>query len=83
MFSPPSWSDPCEKKTKVLSDEISIPRAQRRAPPASIKEIAAKHPGRNESIVAAYATGIYSYREIAKHPGLHLATAGRIVHGRM
>jgi transposase len=28
---------------------------------------------RNDAIVAAYATGAYSYREIAEYFGLHLA----------
>ncbi|MEA3275746.1 MAG: helix-turn-helix domain-containing protein [Pseudomonadota bacterium] len=34
-------------------------------------------------MVAAYATGAYSYREIAAHFGVHLATVGRIVRGAM
>ena len=72
-----------QKKAKVQGDELSIPHAQRRAPPPSIAVVAAKHPDRNDAIVAAYATGAYSYREIAEYFGLHLATVGRVIRGRM
>jgi len=41
--------------------------------------IAELHADRDEAIVAAYATGAYSYRQIAEHFGLHLVTVGRIV----
>jgi REP-associated tyrosine transposase len=34
-------------------------------------------------MVAAYATGAYSYREIAQHFGLHPATVGRIVGAKL
>ncbi|MEA3277848.1 MAG: helix-turn-helix domain-containing protein [Pseudomonadota bacterium] len=34
-------------------------------------------------MVAAYATGAYSYREIAAHFGVHLATVERVVRGAM
>ncbi len=34
-------------------------------------------------IYAAYATGAYSYREIAEYYGLYLATVGRVIRGRM
>ncbi len=33
-------------------------------------------------IYAAYATGAYSYREIAEYYGLHLATVGLVIRGR-
>ena len=72
-----------QRKAELQGDELSIPRAQRRPPAQSIANIAAKHPERNDAIVAAYATGAYSYREIAKHFGLHLATVGRIIRSRM
>jgi transposase len=42
-----------------------------------------KHRDREDAIVTAYASGAYSYREIAQHFGLHLATIGRIVRARM
>ena len=46
-------------------------------------EISAAHPDRNGAIVAAYTSGAYSYREIAEHFGIHLATVGRIVRKAM
>jgi putative transposase len=72
-----------QAKAEVQGDEISIPRTQRRAPPASLASIAATSPGRDEGMVAAYATGAYTYREIAQHFGVHAATVGRIVRRRM
>jgi REP-associated tyrosine transposase len=72
-----------QAKAQVRGDNLSIPRAQRRAAPASLASIAAKSRGRDEGMVAAYATGAYSYREIAQHFGLHPATVGRIVRRRM
>lgn len=72
-----------QAKAETLGDELSIPRIHRRAPAPSLEALERKHRDRNEAIVAAYATGAYSYREIAEHFGLHLATVGRIVRGRM
>jgi putative transposase len=72
-----------QRKVRVEGDELSIPRAQRRKPAPSLAAITARHPHRDDAIVAAYATGTYSYREIADHFGIHLATVGRIVRSRM
>ncbi len=72
-----------QRKTEIQGDELSIPRAQRRAPAPSLAKIATKHRNRNNAIVAAYATGAYSYREIAEYYGLHLATVGRVIRGKM
>ena len=38
---------------------------------------------RNAAIASAYATGAYTYREIAEYFGVHLATVGRIVREQM
>ena len=46
-------------------------------------DCARKHRDRDDVIVTAYATGAYSYREIAEHFQLHLATVGRIIRARM
>jgi len=72
-----------QKKARVRGDESSIPRVQRRPPAPSIAAITRKHRDRNEAIAVAYATGAYSYREIAEHFGIHLATVGRIVRRRV
>lgn len=63
----------------TVPDELNVPRAQRRPPAPSLEALAATHPERNAAIAAAYATGAYSYRQIAEFFGLHLVTVGRIV----
>ncbi len=60
-------------------DDLQIPAAQRRPPPPSLQEISRRMPDRNAAIVAAHATGGYSYPEIADHFGIHFTTVGRIV----
>jgi len=72
-----------QRKARVRGDELSIPRVQRQKPAPSLAALAARHPRRDDAIVAAYATGTYSYREIADHFGIHLATVGRIVRSHM
>ena len=72
-----------QEKVRLQGDEMTVPRAQRRTPAPSIKAIARNYPDRNHAIAEAYATGAYSYREIAEYFGLHLATVGRIVRRRM
>ena len=68
-----------QRKVGIQGDELSIPLAQWRAPASSIAQIAAKHSDRDRAIAVAYSTGVYSYREIGQHFGLHIATVGRIV----
>ncbi|HEY0719988.1 MAG TPA: addiction module toxin RelE, partial [Gammaproteobacteria bacterium] len=72
-----------QKKMNPAGDTLSIPKAQRRGPAPSLDSIAAKHRERNGAIIAAYATGCYSYREIAEFFGLHLATVGRVIRQTM
>jgi putative transposase len=72
-----------QRKANPQGDTLSIPRAHRRAPALPLPAIAVKHRDRNQAIVSAYATGAYSYRAIAEHFGLHLATVGRIIRGQM
>ncbi|MBK1723035.1 REP-associated tyrosine transposase [Thiocystis violacea] len=74
-----SFVERMQAKTQIRGDLLSIPKAQRRAPAPALPVIAAQHTDRNAAIRAAYATGAYSYREIAQHFGVHLATVGRIV----
>ncbi len=68
-----------QRKASIHGDKLSIPRTQRRSPAPTLAKIATKHPDRNTAIVAAYSTGIYSYREIAEYYGLHLSTVSRIM----
>ncbi len=72
-----------QAKAKIDGDASTVPQTQRRAPAPTLRHIAARHQGRNAAIVAAYATGAYSYREIAEYFGVHLATVGRIVRAEM
>jgi putative transposase len=72
-----------QAKVQARGDELTIPRIQRRAPPSSLAAIAAHAQGRDAAIITAYGTGAYTYREIARHFGIHLATVGRIVRRHM
>ena len=60
-------------------NDVQIPLAQRRPPPPSLEKIARRSPHRNAAIVAAYATGGYSYQQIADYFELHFTTVGKIV----
>jgi putative transposase len=72
-----------QKQAVIEGDDLNIPLAQRRAPAPTLDTITKKHPKRDKAIVAAYATGAYSYRELANYFNLHLSTIGRIVRNRM
>ncbi len=72
-----------QAKSKVEGDQMTIPRLQRRPPPLPLEVISKTQENRNTAIIAAYATGAYSYREIADHFGVHLSTVGRIVRAGM
>lgn len=61
------------------ADDVNIPRAQRRSPAPSLRNIAATHGDRDKAVVAAHLTGEYSYQQIAEHFGVHFTTVGRIV----
>jgi REP element-mobilizing transposase RayT len=64
---------------KPGKEDIQIPKAHRRPPPPSLKEIKRNSTDRNSAIVAAYATGGYSYQQLADYFGTHFTTIGRIV----
>lgn len=72
-----------QAKAQQLDDKLSIPRAQRRAPAPSLATLKKRHRSRDDAMVAAHATGAYSYREIGEYFGLHPASVGRIVRTRM
>jgi REP element-mobilizing transposase RayT len=62
-------------------DDVQIPLAQRRPKPPPLAEIEKRSPDRDTAIIAAYATGGYSYQQIADYFGVHFTTVGRIVRG--
>ena len=72
-----------QSKSQIEGDRLSVPQAQRRPPPPSLEQIKERSSNRNAAIAAAYATGAYTYREIAEYFGVHSATVGRIVRAEM
>ena len=60
-------------------EDANIPKVQQRPPAPSLAEIASLHESRDSAIVAAYATGQYSYQQIAQFFGLHFTIVGRLV----
>lgn len=68
-----------QKQLSIEGDKLSVPNRQRRAPPATLELISQQYPQRNDAVLAAYATGAYSYRDIAAFHHVHLSTVGRIV----
>jgi putative transposase len=60
-----------QEKIDTAGDERSIPCIQRRAPARSFDEIFRDGNGRTEAIATAYSHGACSYRQVAKHQGLH------------
>ncbi len=60
-------------------DDVQIPFAQRRPPVLRLDDIAGKAPDRTSAMLAAYATGGYSYQQIADYFGIHFTAVGRVV----
>jgi hypothetical protein len=61
------------------TDDVNLPKAQRRPPPRPLAQIKRASTSRDEAIVAAHASGGYSYAEIGQHFGLHFTHVDRIV----
>lgn len=71
-----------ERMQKLLDNKqnnAQIPKVQRRKPPPNLEQIYQQAKSRDAAIVAAHATGEYSYTQIGSFFGLHFATVGRIV----
>jgi hypothetical protein len=68
-----------QAKREGLSKTAGVPKAQKRPPAPPLAALASTYPNRNEGIVAAYATGEYSYQQIADFYGLHFTTVGKIL----
>lgn len=62
-----------------MRDDVSVPRAQRRPPAPPLEHFAAAHQDRDAAMVAAHASGDYSYQQIAEFFGVHFTTVGRVV----
>ena len=60
-------------------EDFDIPHIQRRAPPPPLSQLAQRHPDRDAAMIAAHATGEYSYAQIARFFGVHFTTVGRVV----
>jgi putative transposase len=72
-----------QKQIARRGDELAIPRIQRRPPARSLDEIFRDSASRGEAIATAYSSGAYSYRQIARHLGLHCSTVRRIARRQM
>jgi hypothetical protein len=64
---------------RSVTADVNIPRAHRRPPAPPLSEIAATHSDRDAAMVAAHASGEYSYQQIAEFFGVHFTTVGRVV----
>jgi len=64
---------------ECLPGKIGVPKAQARPPAPTLEVLASSFSKRNDAIVAAHATGEYSYQQIADYFGLHFTTVGKIV----
>jgi DNA-directed RNA polymerase specialized sigma24 family protein len=68
-----------QAKCEGLSKTVGVPQVQKRPPAPPLEELASKYEDRNQGIVVAYATGEYSYQQIADFYGLHFTTIGKIL----
>ncbi|MDP8568672.1 REP-associated tyrosine transposase [Methylophilus aquaticus] len=64
-------------------DDVQILFVQRRPLPPSLRQIQNETPDRNAAIRRAYATGAYSYQDIADYFEIHFTTVGRVVRQAM
>ena len=62
-------------------DDVNVPIAQRRPPAPPLAEFIAAGDDRDSAMVAAHATGQYSYQQIGEAFGVHFTTVGRAVRG--
>ena len=74
-----TFIDKAQKHLKTGHDDIQIPQILKRAQPKALREYEANASNRDDAIITAYASGGYSYQQIAEHFGIHFTTVGRIV----
>ncbi len=60
-------------------EDIQIPKVQKSSQPETLDYYHDRENSRNEAIIAAYASGGYSYQQIADYFGVHFTTVGRLV----
>jgi len=70
-----------QQQAGLNREDKNIPRQQRYLPVKRLPEIASEYSERNAAIIAAYATGAYSYSQIGDFFGIYFTTVGRIVRG--
>jgi len=68
-----------QSKANQHEHDGNIPRAQRLHPAKPLADIADQYSDRNRAIAACYASGEYSYSQIAEYFGVCYTTVGRIV----
>jgi REP-associated tyrosine transposase len=71
--------DEMRKKLGKRQEDVNIPKVQQRGAVPKLSVIRRRHKGRDAAMRAAYATGAYSYQQIATEFGVHFTTVGRIV----
>ncbi len=77
-----TFIDKAQKHLSKDHDDIQIPQVLKRAPAESLDYYKTNTKNRNTAIIAAYASGGYSYQQIAEYFGVHFTTIGRIVRGK-
>ncbi len=68
-----------QEKIKGKNNDVNFPTAQRRTPALPLAEYQKSSASRNEAIVSAYATGEYSYQQIADFFELHFTIVGKVI----
>jgi len=68
-----------QARRQGLPKIVGVPKVQKRPPAPPLNVLLSRYKKRNEGIVAAYATGEYSYQQIADYYGIHFTTVGNIV----
>jgi len=64
------------------ADLSEIPASQRRPMPKSLDFYAQNYNDRDQAMLAAYQSGGYSMKDLAKHFDLHYTSVSRIINGK-
>lgn len=74
-----TFVDTLRKKIEEDRDLSEIPKSQRREKPRSLEYYSKATGSRDESMIAAYASGGYSMKQIGEFHGLHYSRVSRII----